>query len=160
MDSSLTLYTGAKLPSVGFGFWKVDKPQAAEVCRTAIECGYRHLDCACDYGNEVEVGQGIAEVIQSGMVRRDELWVTSKLWNTYHAAEHVQPACERTLKDLGLDYLQRYCDQIRGVTPQTAAQAAREHLQPEQLVTLVMGPAARCAEALRELGSVEILNEI
>lgn len=108
MDTALTLYTGAKLPSVGFGFWKVEKPQAAGICRTVIECGYRHLDCACDYGNEAEVGQGIAGAIQSGMVRRDELWVTSKLWNTYHAAEHVQPACERTLKDLGLDYLDLY----------------------------------------------------
>jgi zinc protease len=64
------------------------------------------------------------------------------------------------LYDLGRDYLKRYCDRIGGVTPQTAAQAAREHLRPEAMVTLVMGPAKQCAEALRELGTVEILNGI
>lgn len=64
------------------------------------------------------------------------------------------------LYDLGRDYLKRYCDQIRAVTPKTAALAASDHLRPEGLVTLVMGPAARCADALRELGEVEIINEI
>jgi zinc protease len=64
------------------------------------------------------------------------------------------------LYDLGTDYLARYCDQIRGVTPKTAAAAARDHLRPEQLVTLVMGPAAVCAEALQNLGPVKILDEI
>jgi zinc protease len=64
------------------------------------------------------------------------------------------------LYDLGTDYLKRYCDQIRGVTPKTAAAAAQDHLQPDHLVTLVMGPAAVCAEALQNLGPVKILNEI
>jgi zinc protease len=64
------------------------------------------------------------------------------------------------LYDLGTDYLRRYCDQIRGVTLNTAAAAARDHLQPENLVTLVMGPAAVCADALRDLGPLKILNEI
>jgi predicted Zn-dependent peptidase len=64
------------------------------------------------------------------------------------------------LYDLGTDYLKHYCDQIRGVTLKTAAAAAREHLQPDNLVTLVMGPAAVCAEALQNLGPVKILAEI
>ncbi len=64
------------------------------------------------------------------------------------------------LYDLGWDYLKGYCDQIRSVTPKTAAQAARDHLHSEALVTLVMGPAAQCAEALRELGPVQIINGI
>jgi len=64
------------------------------------------------------------------------------------------------LYDLGADYLKRYCDQIRRVTLKTAAGAARNHLQPDNLVTLVMGPAAICAEALRDLGPVKILDEI
>ncbi len=64
------------------------------------------------------------------------------------------------LYDLGSDYLRRYCDQIRGVTLSTAAAAARDHLQPENLVTLVMGPAAVCSDALRDLGPLKILNEI
>ncbi len=104
----LNLKWGGKLPKVGFGFWKVDRNQAADICRQAIEAGYRHLDCACDYGNEAEVGQGIARAIADGLVKREDLWITSKLWNTYHAPEHVRPALERTLSDLGLDYLDLY----------------------------------------------------
>ena len=64
------------------------------------------------------------------------------------------------LYDLGTDYLKNYCEQIREVDLQAATAAARDHLQPDQLVTLVMGPAARCADALRDLGPVKILNEI
>lgn len=74
----------------------------------AIKRGYRHLDCACDYGNEVEVGAGIKEALETGLCTREELWVTSKLWNTYHAKEHVELACKKTLSDLGLDYVDLY----------------------------------------------------
>ncbi len=105
---SIDMKWGAKFPTVGFGFWKVEKEKTADVCRSAIEVGYRHLDCACDYGNEVEVGQGIAKAIDDGLCEREDLWVTSKLWNTYHAAQHVRQACEKTLDDLGLDYLDLY----------------------------------------------------
>ena len=99
---------GAKLPKVGFGFWKVDQDKTADVCHSAIKVGYRHLDCACDYGNEVEVGQGIAKAIKDGICDREDLWVTSKLWNTYHDPEHVKLACEKSLQDLGLEYLDLY----------------------------------------------------
>lgn len=105
---SLSLKWGAKLPSVGFGFWKVEKDQTAQVCYDAIRVGYRHLDCACDYGNEEEVGQGIRQAICDGLVEREDLWVTSKLWNTYHSPEHVRMACEKSLSDLQLDYLDLY----------------------------------------------------
>jgi D-xylose reductase len=108
MFESIPLSSGAHLPSVGFGFWKVDRPVAPEVTRQAIQAGYRHLDCACDYGNEAEVGQGIQQAIADTLCTREDLWVTSKLWNTYHAAEHVRPACEKTLRDLGLKQLDLY----------------------------------------------------
>ncbi|HVK18458.1 MAG TPA: aldo/keto reductase [Fimbriiglobus sp.] len=65
-------------------------------------------DCACDYGNEAQVGDGIRAALADGLCRREDLWVTSKLWNTYHAREHVRPAVERTLRDLQLDYLDLY----------------------------------------------------
>jgi D-xylose reductase len=96
------------IPAVGLGLWKVPKPDAARLVQQAIRTGYRHLDCACDYGNEVEVGAGIAAALAASECRREELWVTSKLWNTYHAREHVRPAVERTLRDLRLDYLDGY----------------------------------------------------
>lgn len=96
------------MPPIGFGFWKVGGEDAAEVAYQAIAAGYRHLDCAADYGNEVEVGRGIARAIDDGLVKREELWVTSKLWNTFHAPEHVEEACRKSLSDLGLEYLDLY----------------------------------------------------
>ncbi|MCL4107099.1 UNVERIFIED_CONTAM: hypothetical protein GTU68_039091 [Idotea baltica] len=106
--NSITLKTGRSIPSVGIGFWKVEKSATANVVVEAIKAGYRHLDCACDYGNEKEVGQGIQQAISDGLCTRDELWVTSKLWNTYHRTEHVRPAIEKSLADLQLDYLDLY----------------------------------------------------
>ncbi|MCB9783436.1 MAG: aldo/keto reductase [Candidatus Omnitrophica bacterium] len=100
--------SGRQLPTVGLGLWKIGRQSAADVVEQAIEIGYRHLDSACDYGNEAEVGEGIKRSLDSGAVKREDLWVTSKLWNTYHRAEHVRPALERTLSDLKLDYLDLY----------------------------------------------------
>ena len=66
------------------------------------------MDCACDYGNEVEVGHGIKRAIDEGVCTRQDLWITSKLWNTYHAKEHVKPACQKSLSDMGVDYFDLY----------------------------------------------------
>lgn len=95
-------------PKIGLGLWKIPKPECADAVYNAIKIGYRHLDSACDYGNEVEVGQGIARAIDDGLCRREDLTIVSKLWNTYHAEQHVQPALEKTLNDLGLNYLDSY----------------------------------------------------
>lgn len=96
------------MPLVGLGTWKAAKGVVGEAVVTAIRAGYRHLDCASDYGNESEVGAGIATAIAEGLVTREELWVTSKLWNTYHAAEHVELALRKTLTDLNLEYVDLY----------------------------------------------------
>lgn len=99
---------GGHLPAIGMGLWKVEPARAAECVYAAAQIGYRHFDSACDYGNEREVGNGLRDALLEKVCRRDELWVTSKLWNTYHAAEHVRPALERTLCDLQLEYLDLY----------------------------------------------------
>ena len=101
-------FTPLGLPALGLGTWKLPKPQVPAVIREAVGLGYRHFDCACDYGNEAEVGVGLASVVQEGLCRRDDLWVTSKLWNTYHEPKHVRAACERSLRDLRLDVLDLY----------------------------------------------------
>ncbi len=106
--SSIPLTTGDELPSVGLGLWKIDPSETAQLVRTAVETGYRHFDAAADYGNEIDTGDGLREAIADGLCSREDLWVTSKLWNTYHAAEHARPACERSLRDLGLEDLDLY----------------------------------------------------
>jgi D-xylose reductase len=104
----LNLPSGDRLPAVGLGFWKVEKDRAPALVVEAIRRGYRHFDCACDYGNECQAGAGFTQALGQGLCRREQLWVTSKLWNTYHARAHVRPALERSLADLGLDYLDLY----------------------------------------------------
>lgn len=105
---SIKIKSGKEIPSVGFGMWKVENEITADVVVQAIEVGYRHFDLACDYGNEKEVGEGFQRAFADGLCTREDLWVTSKLWNTYHQKEHVQPACEKTLADLQLDYVDLY----------------------------------------------------
>jgi D-xylose reductase len=90
------------------GLWKVARDGAPALVEEAVRAGYRHFDGACDYGNEAEVGEGLSRVLGSGRCARDDLWVTSKLWNTYHAAGHVRSAAERTLRDLGVSHLDLY----------------------------------------------------
>lgn len=110
-------------PPVGLGLWKIANDQAAQAVEAAIDIGYRHIDSASDYGNEVFSGEGIASAISKKAVRREELWVTSKLWNTNHRAEHVRAACEKSMQDLKVDYLDLYLIHfpiaIKYVDPQT-----------------------------------------
>ena len=105
---SLQLPDGGQFPAVGLGMWKLSNAVAPNLVHEALRVGYRHLDCACDYGNEPAVGAGLAAALREGVCRRDDVWVTSKLWNTYHEPKHVRAACERTLRDLQLDVLDLY----------------------------------------------------
>jgi alcohol dehydrogenase (NADP+) len=102
-----TLRTGAKMPAVGLGTFGSDRfsgEAIAEAVKGAAEVGYRHFDCAAVYGNERLIGQAFRDLQSQGLPRA-EFWVTSKLWNDRHGEADVIPACERTLKDLQLDYL-------------------------------------------------------
>lgn len=96
------------MPPVGFGLWKIPKEDTANAVVEAIRAGYRHFDSAADYANEAESGEGFARAIAEGLVTREELWITSKLWNTFHAPEHVEEACRKTLADLQVDCLDLY----------------------------------------------------
>lgn len=99
---------GDKMPLLGLGTWKSGDAEVVGAIKAAVDNGYRHLDCAAFYGNEPAVGEGITGALQSAGLSRDQLWVTSKLWNTAHSPDDVRPALEKTLNDLGLDYLDLY----------------------------------------------------
>ena len=105
-----SLYTGAKLPAIGLGTFGSDRfsgEQIAEAVKGAIAVGYRHIDCASVYLNEHLIGPSLREAMQGG-IKREELWITSKLWNDKHGEKDVIPSCEKSLKDLQLDYLDLY----------------------------------------------------
>ncbi len=104
-----TLHTGAKMPGIGLGTFGSDRfshEEIAKAVREAIACGYRHIDCASVYGNETHIGEVLAEVLASGEVKREELWITSKVWNDKHS--EVRASCEQSIADLQVGYLDLY----------------------------------------------------
>ena len=106
-----TVHTGAKIPSIGLGTFGSDRFSGeviAEAVKGAIAVGYRHIDCAAVYGNEHLIGQVLRDVTTVNGIKREELWITSKLWNDKHNEADVIPACEKSLRDLQLDYLDLY----------------------------------------------------
>jgi diketogulonate reductase-like aldo/keto reductase len=105
-----TLYTGATMPAIGlgtFGSDHVSAHQVAEAVKGAAAVGYRHFDCASVYGNEREVGASLEEIQRAG-IRREDLFVTSKLWNDKHGEDDVIASCRQSLADLRLNYLDLY----------------------------------------------------
>ncbi|MGX7350874.1 oxidoreductase, aldo/keto reductase [Enterococcus canis] len=105
LTDTYTLANGVKIPVVGLGTWQTpDGSEAEESVRAALKNGYRHIDTAAAYGNEASVGRAIKE---SG-IPREEIFVTSKLWNTMHGYENTLEAFDETLTNLGMDYLDLY----------------------------------------------------
>ncbi|KAI1278421.1 Aldo-keto reductase family 1 member A1 [Halotydeus destructor] len=103
---SVKLSDGSSIPILGLGTWKSKPNEVYEAVKYAIkEAGYRHIDCALAYLNEDEVGRAVKECIESGVVTREDLFITSKCWNTFHSFDQVALCLDKTLKDLQLDYV-------------------------------------------------------
>lgn len=105
---SIKFSNGDFMPIVGLGTWKSKPGEVYDAVLWAIEAGYRHIDCAAIYDNEKEVGNALKKAFNDGLVKREDVFVTSKLWNSNHRLEDVQLALKKTLKDLKLDYLDLY----------------------------------------------------
>jgi alcohol dehydrogenase (NADP+) len=120
---TVKLNTGATIPQLGFGTWRLTEG-ADESVYNAIKLGYRHIDCATAYDNQDQVGKGFQRAFQEGLVKREDLFVTSKLWNKEHG--EVDAALKRVLKDLQLEYLDLYLVHW----PVNMTQKEGTHLEP------------------------------
>ncbi|KIW97855.1 uncharacterized protein Z519_01439 [Cladophialophora bantiana CBS 173.52] len=107
-SDTVTLASGHEMPLVGFGLWKVPAEKAADIVYHAIKVGYRLFDGAYDYQNEKEAGEGIRRAISEGLVRREDIFVTTKLWNNYHQREHALAMAKAQNEAWGLGYIDLY----------------------------------------------------
>lgn len=109
LQDTTTLYNGVKMPWFGLGVFKVEEgPELVNAVRTAIQHGYRSIDTAAIYGNEEGVGQGIREGLEAAGIKREDLFVTSKVWNADLGYESTLKAYDESLRKLGLEYLDLY----------------------------------------------------
>jgi len=158
---ALTFRDGRTIPQLGYGVFKVDPDIAADVTAQALEAGYRHVDTAKAYGNEEGVGRALAA---SGIARED-LFVTTKLWNDAHAFDDAIAACEASLERLGLDYVDLYL--IHWAVPSQGqhveAWKALIALQERGLVRAIgvsNFPAQQLAEVIEATGVVPAIHQI
>ncbi|XP_033743154.1 1,5-anhydro-D-fructose reductase-like [Pecten maximus] len=105
MAKELTLNNGRKIPQIGLGTSRIPKDIIEDTVCLAVDRGYRHIDTAFAYYNEVEIGRALKRKFEDGTVTRDNVFVTSKLSSHYHAEEDVYPACSESLRRLQLDYV-------------------------------------------------------
>ncbi|KAL4998047.1 NADP-dependent oxidoreductase domain-containing protein [Aspergillus recurvatus] len=105
-DTTYKLNTGAEIPALGLGTWQSAPGEVSAAVYHALKVGYRHIDAAQCYGNEAEVGEGIKRALSEGIVKRSEIFVTTKLWCTYHT--RIQQALDLSLSKLGLEYVDLY----------------------------------------------------
>ncbi|KAG8292783.1 hypothetical protein J6590_031762 [Homalodisca vitripennis] len=106
--AALSLNNGQHIPTVGLGTWQAPLDEVVATVKFAIDAGYRHIDTALVYGTEPGVGQAVREKVQEGAVHREDIFITTKLWNTHHSVEDVVLACKTSLENLGLEYIDLY----------------------------------------------------
>lgn len=103
-----TLNDGHKIPMIALGTWAALGGESERAVKDAIDAGYRHIDTAFLYANEVEVGNAVRAKIDEGVIKREDIFITTKLWNTFHEPSRVEGACRASLRNLGLDYVDLY----------------------------------------------------
>lgn len=138
MNSTTILANGLAMPMLGYGVFRVeDGADLANAVKTAIKHGYRSIDTAEIYGNETSVGQGVKEAIEEGLVKREELFITSKVWNNGLSYQETMDAYEATLDRMGLDELDLYLIHWPGENKYQASWKALEDLYKAKRVRAI-----------------------
>ncbi|WP_374064941.1 aldo/keto reductase [Corynebacterium belfantii] len=162
---TITLNDGTEMPAIGFGTYKLREQDAYTAVRSAIEVGYRHIDTASLYKNEEEVGRAVADAITAGEVARDELFITTKVWNDMHGGQLTQRSFQESLQRLGLDYID--CCMVHWPWPQKrlyvesfAALAKIQGLGQLQSVAVANFYPEVLREIVAETGIAPVLNQV
>lgn len=132
--AGILLNSGHTMPIIGLGVWRMQKNLIRDLIFSSIKLGYRHFDCAADYHNEIEVGEALAEVFETGLAKREDLFITSKLWNSDHG--HVLEACKASLKKLRLDYLDLFLVHFPVATQHTGVGTSDSALDEEGVLLI------------------------
>ena len=129
MAESFVLNTGARIPSVGLGTAKTEPGTVGEAVYAAIKAGYRHIDCAPAYRNEKEIGLALKKLFEDCVVKREDLFISSKLWSGNHAPEDVPEGIDTTLEDLQLEYLDLFLIHAPVRTNKGAVRTAENYIR-------------------------------
>lgn len=143
----IKLNNETEMPIIGLGTWKSEPSEAYAAVRWALKLGYTHFDCAAIYNNEEAVGQAFADAMAEDGLKREDIFVTSKLWNNAHRAEDVAPALQETLTRLKLEYLDLYLMHW----PVAQKKEALMPLTADDMLPLSEAPIADTWQAMEEL---------
>ncbi|VDB91330.1 unnamed protein product [Peniophora sp. CBMAI 1063] len=158
LGKTIELNNGVRIPQIGLGTWLAQPGEVEAAVQWAVEAGYRHIDCARIYHNQEEVGAALKKVIPE-VCKREDIFITSKLWNNSHAPEDVEPALDECLEQLGLDYLDLFLIHWPvAYRPGPELSPKRNDGRPDIVYDLALADTWRAMTALVKTGKVRAVG--